>query len=147
MRTALLLLLAIGLAAVCPAPIERRLPGTHAIPEVSDETLSQVQAGAVTPSQPTPQVTIAPSPMVPLRGSSGDAEAALYKADQVKSVEALTRASRKVDAESPNPMRATFFGGLFIALGVGAVFGMRRYADKLVPVPPLDKRSKRQGSK
>lgn len=144
-RTVSLLLCAWGLAALCPAPVERRPNGAAFYPEASQGTLQQAQAGAISPSGPTPVAHPEESRTVDLAATSNNAEAALQKANEAKSVDALTQASKKLETVQADPMQGFLWGVAFVLAGLGAVVGLKRYADKVVPASPGESRRKPTG--
>lgn len=136
MRTFACLLVLFSLAALSPAPIDRRKDFKGPVPEVSQSTLEAAQGGPIQPETPTAVEPVSePSAQVQAPAPSSQAEVALARVEQSKAEEALRRASATVDEEAPNPVRFVLIGAVCLALGAGAVAVVRHYADKNVPAP------------
>ena len=130
-------------AGLCPAPIPDSRPTPPPVPEQSQAQLAEQQrfngvqneVGGVPMRQDSVTVRSLPS--------DARATEALIQAEKTPAAniarENLLVSERVLSQQGESPMKGIAWGVVVLLLAIGAVFGLRTWADKAIPVPEAPK--------
>jgi len=133
MKKICLVLGMVAMFGLCYAPIEDRPPGGKFYRELNDQELSQVQSGTTVPA-PYGDSTES-KPEAPLIRNDATASDTVSTALSGKANVALAQADKDAKSKAGGGPRFLIWGAIVAALGLGSVFAVRTYANKVVPEP------------
>ncbi len=134
MKRILVLLTSVGIAAACFAPIEDKPRGSQFYPEQSQEQLAGQQAYQGTVGQVGEVTMDERAKNSSTVGGDGQASKLLGEAGQaIGGRDVVARQAARLEQKAGGPGARWLWGGAFLALGLGAVVGLRAYANKAVP--------------
>lgn len=132
------IVVAVGMAGLCFAPIEGKPDGAQFHPELSQEQLGQYQGSGSSAAQINPGMT---SPDV--QGSqipTGSQDAATNLANAQSSADNAAKSLAQANKDVKNPNKSgggnMMLAGLFVLIGLGLAVGIKTYLDKSIPEAP-----------
>jgi len=129
------ILLIVGMVAMfglCYAPIEDRPQGSKFYRELNDQELEKVQGGGVVASPEGDSGD--PKTETPIIRHDATAGDTVSTALTGKANEALAQADKDTKSKEGGP-KFLLWGTIVAVLGLGSVFAVRTYANKVVPEP------------